>query len=131
MFECLALCDVSRFMRCVCVENEFYGLLGDPENSRINNTFGMSIAGVRQIDSWGASETVVKIACAHLSQNIHVHNMRPLNSVFVTESSEHDTIHENIMRVNCEATVFRGDAGWIAHEAIIFIFNFQNICFHF
>ena len=32
------------------------------------------------------------------------------------------------MRVNCEVTIFRGDAGWIAQEIIIFIFNFQNIC---
>ena len=32
------------------------------------------------------------------------------------------------MKVNCEATVFGGDAGWIAQETIIFIFNFQNIC---
>ena len=54
--------------------------------------------------------------------------MRPPNSVFVTESSEHDTIHEITVRVNCEATVFGRDAGWIAQEAIIFIFNFENIC---
>ena len=33
----------------------------------------------------------------------------------------------NVM-VNCEATVFKGDACWIAQETIIFIFNFQNIC---
>ena len=29
MFDCLALCNVFRFMRCVCVENEFYDVLGD------------------------------------------------------------------------------------------------------
>ena len=33
VFECLFLCDVSRFMRCIWVENEFYGVLGDLENS--------------------------------------------------------------------------------------------------
>ena len=96
--------------------------------SRINTTFGRSIAGVRQVDSWGAFGTVVKIACAHLSQKIFVHNMRYLSLVFATESSEHCTIHEVNVRVNCEATVFRGDASWIARETVIFIFNFKNIC---
>ena len=56
--------------------------------------------------------------------------MRTLNSVFATESSEHCTIHEITVRINCETTVFREDAGWIAQETVIFIFNFHNICIH-
>ena len=110
-------------MRCVCVENEFYGVLGDSENLHQQH--------FRQVYSWCPASifgTVVKITCAHLSQNIFVHNMRTLNSVFVAESFKHDTIHEITVRVNCEATVFGRDAGWIAQEAIIFIFNFENIC---
>ena len=88
MFECLALCDVSRFMRRVCVENEFYGVLGDMENSHQQH--------FRQVYSWYpagrcAFGTVVKIAC-HFSQNISVHNMR------LTESSEHCIIHEITVR---------------------------------
>lgn len=90
------------------------------------NTFGMSIAGVWHVDSWGAVETVV-IACAHFSQKKIVQNMRSLNSVFSTESSEQGTINGIIVRVNCEASVFIGDAGWIARNTIEFIFNFQNI----
>ena len=54
--------------------------------------------------------------------------MRPLNSVFTTESSQHCTIHEINVGVNCETTVFDRDAGWITQETIIFIFNFQTTC---
>ena len=50
------------------------------------------IDGVRQVDSRGVFDTVVKSACAHLSQNIFVHNTKAL-SVFAIESSEHCTIH--------------------------------------
>ena len=60
--------------------------------SRINNTFGRD----------------------YLSQKIFVHVIRPLNSGFATESSELCTIHGITVRVNCEATVFGIDAGWIA-----------------
>ena len=112
---CLALCDVFVLKMNFTVYWEI-------RRTRINNTFGRSIAGIRQVDSWVAFGTVVKIACAHLSQNIFVHNMRP------TESSEYCTIHEITVKVNCETTDFGGDAGWIAQETIIFIFNFQNIC---
>ena len=53
--------------------------------------------------------------------------MRPLNSVFVTESSELCNIHQITVKVNCEANIFNGDAGWITWKFIIFIFNFLNI----
>ena len=79
----------------------------------------MSIAGVRQLDSRGAFGRVVKIACAHFSQKLFVHNMRTL-SVFATDSSEHCTIHRINVMVNCQATVFGGDASWIAQETNIF-----------
>ena len=89
----------------------------------------MSIDDVRQIDRWGAFGTAVKFAQAYLLQKIFVHNMRPPNSVFATESYEHCTIHEITVRVKCEATVFRRDAGWIDQETIIFVFNFKNILY--
>ena len=114
---CLALCDVLKMDFTVYWEIWI---------SRINNTFGRFIAGVRQVDSWDAFGMVVKIACAHLSQKLFVHYMRTL-SVFATESSEHCTIHGINVRVNCETTIFGGDAGWIVRETNIFIFNFQNI----
>ena len=122
---CLALCDV------VVVLKMNWMVYWEIWISRINNTFGRSIAGVRQVDSWGAFGTVVKITCAHLSQKIFVHNMRPLNSVIATDSSEHCNINRINVRVNCEATVFGGDACWIVRETITFIFNFQNICIQF
>ena len=87
---------------------EMFSVHWEIPKTRINNTFGRFIAGVRQVDSWGSFRTVIKIACVYLSQNI--------------------SVHKNTVRINCEATVFGGDAGWIAQEAIISIFNFQNIC---
>lgn len=90
---------------------------------RIVGSFGMSIAGFRHVDSWGTVGTVVKIACAHLSQQKFVHNMRHLLPL-----PEHCYIHRIIVRVNCEATGFRNDASWIARTAMEVIFNFKNLC---
>jgi len=112
---------------CIINENDWDGVLGDLVY-RIINTFGMSIAGSRHVDSWGMLGTVA-IACAHLSQIIVVHYSRTLVPhclVFTTESSEHRNSHGTIVKVNCEATIFGIDVGWITREAFVFIFNFKN-----
>ena len=112
---------------CIINENDWDGVLGDLAY-RIINTFGMSIAGSRHVDSWGMLETVA-IACAHLSQIIVVHYSRilvPHCLVFTTESSEHRNSHGTIVKVNCEAIIFGIDVGWITREAFVFIFSFKN-----
>ncbi|KAL1802369.1 hypothetical protein ACET3Z_031016 [Daucus carota] len=116
---------------CIINENDWDGVLGDLVY-RIINTFGMSIAGSRHVDSWGMLGTVV-IACAHLSQIIVVHYSRILGPhclVFTTESSEHRNSHVTIVKVNFEATIFGIDVGWITREVFVFIFNFKNHWIH-
>ena len=74
-----SFCAMSLTLCDVFVLKMKFTVYWEIRRTRINNTFGRSIAGVRQVDSRSAFGTVVKIACAHLSQNIFVHNMRLLN----------------------------------------------------
>ena len=135
LFELLFVClSVSLYAMCLALSDVLvvlkmnFTVYWEIWKSRISSTFGKSIAGVRKVRSWGTFEMVIKITCAHLSQKIFVHNMRFLNSVFATESSELCTIHEVTVRVNCEVTVIRADAVWITRKTIIFIFNFRDLC---
>uniref|UniRef100_A0A162AI39 Uncharacterized protein n=1 Tax=Daucus carota subsp. sativus TaxID=79200 RepID=A0A162AI39_DAUCS len=112
---------------CVINENDCDGVLEDLAY-RIIDTFGMSIAGSRHVDSWGMLGTMA-IACAHLSQIIVVRYSRTLVPhclVFTTKSTEHHNSHGTIVKVNCEAIIFEIDEGWITREAFVFIFSFKN-----
>ena len=71
--KCLTLCDMLVVLKMN------FTMYWEIWIFHINNTFGRSITDVRQVESWVAFGTVMKIACVHLSQKILVHNLKHLN----------------------------------------------------
>ncbi|KAL8107401.1 hypothetical protein AgCh_023971 [Apium graveolens] len=71
------------------------------------------------------SESVVKIAKAHLSQRKIVHITRA--SVPPITSEHWITTGINCVKVNCDATDFGDGVGWIFWEAIVIFFSLKNI----
>ena len=65
-------------------------------------------------------------ARAHLLQKIIVHvlgTFDALGSVDLTNNSEHWAIYDTHVKVNCDATNFISDVGWIARDIIVIFFN--------
>ena len=75
-------------------QSKFVHIIGDP-------TCGMSIAGIRQVDSWGA--------------------VSPIGV------PEHWATDGAYVKVNCDATSFLVDVGWIAQGVIVIFFSFKNL----
>ena len=75
--------------------------------------------------------TVMNIARAHLSRQKIVHVLRPFVdpiSVDVTDNSQHWTTDvAAYVKVNCDATMFTTDVGWIARDLIVILFRLKNL----
>ena len=78
------------------------------------------------------SGTMVNTARAHLSQQKIVHILGAFVApilVDVTDSSEHWATDGAYVKVNCDATSFTADVGWIARDVIVILFRLKNLIF--
>ena len=102
----MLLCHVLSFV-CVFVHTIFWVIC----KTRIN--FG----------------TTVDITKAHLSQQNFVHILGVLVAPIsvITDSSERWATDDAYVKVNCDATSFIGDVGWIARYAIVLLFRSKNL----
>ena len=88
----------------------------------------MSIADSRHVDKPGYAWNGDDRMCSPFT-NYSVHYLRTLVPhclVFTTESPEHRKSYGTITKVNCEATIFGIDVGWITGETFVFIFSIKN-----